>query len=127
MLDAAWEHGIRYFDAARSYGRAEQYLGRWLTTRGIDPDAVVVGSKWGYRYTADWSPDAEVHEVKEHSREMLDRQWAETQIEIGPHIDVYQIHSATIDSGVLTNEAVLDRVLRDLSDALAGRDGPDAA
>ena len=29
MLDAAYESGIRYFDAARSYGRAEEFLGGW--------------------------------------------------------------------------------------------------
>jgi aryl-alcohol dehydrogenase-like predicted oxidoreductase len=47
MLDAAWAAGIRYFDAARSYGRAEEFLGRWLAARRIPPDAVTVGSKWG--------------------------------------------------------------------------------
>jgi aryl-alcohol dehydrogenase-like predicted oxidoreductase len=26
VLDAAWDAGIRYFDAARSYGRAETFL-----------------------------------------------------------------------------------------------------
>jgi aryl-alcohol dehydrogenase-like predicted oxidoreductase len=33
MLDAAYESGIRYFDAARSYGRAEEFLGGWLAGR----------------------------------------------------------------------------------------------
>ena len=32
-LDAAWAAGVRYFDAARSYGRAEEFLGRWLAAR----------------------------------------------------------------------------------------------
>ena len=54
VLDAAWASGIRYFDAARSYGRAEEFLSAWLAARGIAPADVVVGSKWGYRYTADW-------------------------------------------------------------------------
>jgi aryl-alcohol dehydrogenase-like predicted oxidoreductase len=44
----------RYFDAARSYGRAEEFLGGWLAARGIGPDEVAVGSKWGYTYTANW-------------------------------------------------------------------------
>jgi aryl-alcohol dehydrogenase-like predicted oxidoreductase len=110
VLDFAWDRGVRYFDAARSYGRAEEFLGRWLTARDIDPGAVVVGSKWGYRYTADWSPDADVHEVKEHSREMLDRQWEETRSALGGHLDLYQIHSATLESGVLTDDTVLDRL-----------------
>ena len=47
MLDEAWSLGVRCFDAARSYGRAEEFLGGWLKSRGIPRDAVVVGSKWG--------------------------------------------------------------------------------
>ena len=61
VLDEAWGAGIRYFDAARSYGRAESFLAGWLVTRGIAPEAVVVGSKWGYTYTAGWSVVAEKH------------------------------------------------------------------
>jgi len=30
MLDAAFAAGIRYIDAARSYGMAENFLGTWL-------------------------------------------------------------------------------------------------
>jgi aryl-alcohol dehydrogenase-like predicted oxidoreductase len=30
MLDSAWARGIRFVDAARSYGRAEEFLGSWL-------------------------------------------------------------------------------------------------
>jgi hypothetical protein len=52
MLDAAYAVGIRYIDVARSYGRAEEFLGSWLAERGY-PD-VVAGSKWGYRYTGAW-------------------------------------------------------------------------
>src|SRR5580765_8059729 len=51
VLDRAFATGIRYFDAARSYGRAEQFLRAWVDSRGIRPAEVVVGSKWGYRYT----------------------------------------------------------------------------
>src|SRR4051812_42314351 len=54
VLDAAWESGVRYFDAARSYGRAEEFLAGWLTSREVDPAEVTVGSKWGYIYTAGW-------------------------------------------------------------------------
>src|ERR1700730_4077334 len=46
VLDTAWREGIRYFDAARSYGRAEEFLATWLTSRSIRPDAVTIGSKW---------------------------------------------------------------------------------
>jgi len=54
ILDAAWDAGIRYFDVARSYGRAEAFLSSWLIKRNIDQESVTVGSKWGYTYTADW-------------------------------------------------------------------------
>ncbi|MEC9482583.1 MAG: aldo/keto reductase, partial [Halomonas sp.] len=67
MLDAAWRRGLRYVDAARSYGRAEVFLGDWLAGRPAD-ERPTVGSKWGYTYTAGWQVDAEVHEAKEHSR-----------------------------------------------------------
>ncbi|MCB0159984.1 MAG: aldo/keto reductase [Caldilineaceae bacterium] len=118
VLDAAWAAGVRYFDAARSYGRAEEFLGNWLRARDIDPAAVTVGSKWGYTYTADWQVDADVHEVKEHSLPVLQRQWQETQERLGGYVDLYQIHSATFASGVLTNTAVLDALARLKSDGV---------
>lgn len=112
VLDAAWAAGVRYFDAARSYGRGEEFLARWLTTRAIDPAEVVVGSKWGYVYTAGWRADADKHEVKDHSRANLVRQAGESRAILGPHLDLYQIHSATIDSGVLEDPAVLGELAR---------------
>jgi aryl-alcohol dehydrogenase-like predicted oxidoreductase len=112
VLDAAWELGIRYFDAARSYGRAEQFLASWLSKRQIDPAALTVGSKWGYTYTANWQVEAEVHEVKEHSLPVLQRQLRESRSLLGQHLDLYQIHSATLESGVLDNRPVLDELAR---------------
>jgi aryl-alcohol dehydrogenase-like predicted oxidoreductase len=112
VLDEAWRQGVRYFDAARSYGRAEQFLGNWLRAREIKPDSVAVGSKWGYTYTAGWQVEAEKHEVKEHSLAVLRRQWQETQANLGGYLGLYQIHSATLESGVLENQAVLDELTR---------------
>lgn len=112
VLDAAWEAGVRYFDAARSYGRAEQFLASWLQSRAVSPDEVTVGSKWGYTYTADWEVDAEVHEVKEHTLPVLQRQIGESRGLLGDHLDLYQIHSATLSSGVLENRPVLDELAR---------------
>ena len=112
VLDAAWAAGIRYFDAARSYGRGEEFLGRWLRSRRMDPAVAAVGSKWGYIYTADWRVDADVHEVKDHSLAVLGRQWQESRRNLGAYLRVYQIHSATLDSGVLGNLPVLRELAR---------------
>ncbi|MEM7369947.1 MAG: aldo/keto reductase [Bacteroidota bacterium] len=110
VLDCAWAAGVRYFDTARSYGLGELFLGNWLRSRNISPQAVVIGSKWGYTYTANWQIQATHHEVKEHSLAVLDRQWKESQETLGAQLDLYQIHSATLDSGVLENTAVLNRL-----------------
>jgi aryl-alcohol dehydrogenase-like predicted oxidoreductase len=112
VLDDAWAAGIRYFDAARSYGRGEEFLARWLTARRIDPAEVTVGSKWGYVYTAGWRADAETHEVKDHSLANLRRQAGESRSLLGDHLDLYQIHSATLDSGVLDDPAVREELAR---------------
>jgi aryl-alcohol dehydrogenase-like predicted oxidoreductase len=107
VLDAAWAGGVRWFDAARSYGRAEDFLGSWLRSRSVAADAVTVSSKWGYTYTAGWSVDAEVHEIKSLDADTFRRQIAETRARIGPWLSLYQIHSATLESGVLEDAAVL--------------------
>ncbi|MER6557046.1 aldo/keto reductase [Streptomyces sp. NPDC001027] len=103
LLDAAYAQGVRYFDAARSYGRSEEFLAGWLAARP-DVDDVVVGSKWGYTYTADWSTDAETHEVKDHGLATYERQRRETEGLLGDRLDLYQIHSVTPDSPALTDK-----------------------
>ncbi|MEU6094814.1 aldo/keto reductase [Streptomyces sp. NPDC047079] len=105
LLDAAYAQGVRYFDVARSYGRSEEFLADWLNARpGIDD--VVVGSKWGYTYTAGWTTDAEQHEVKDHSVATYERQRAETAALLGDRLDLYQIHSVTPGSPALTDRGL---------------------
>ena len=112
VLDAAYAAGVRYFDAARSYGRAEDFLASWLSNRRLAPGSVFVASKWGYTYTAGWRVDAERHEVKDHTLATLTRQFAETTTRLGAHLSLYQIHSATLESGVLDDDAVIDELAR---------------
>jgi len=108
VLDTAYDQGVRYFDAARSYGRAEAFLASWLRERELAPGAVTVGSKWGYTYTAGWQVDADPPEVKDLSVDTFRRQVGETRELLGEHLALYQIHSATVESGVLEDPAVLD-------------------
>lgn len=107
VLDAAWAAGVRYVDAARSYGRAEEFLASWLGGLGVD-QRPVVGSKWGYEYTAGWRLDADEHEVKEHSLDMFTRQFAESRALLDGDLALYQVHSVTLDSGALDDDHLLD-------------------
>jgi aryl-alcohol dehydrogenase-like predicted oxidoreductase len=109
LLDLAYASGIRYIDTARSYGRAEEFLADWLHKGGELGD-VLVASKWGYTYTADWHINAETHEVKDHSTSTYDRQLAETRSLLGDRVDLYQVHSVTPDSTVLSDAALHHRL-----------------
>jgi aryl-alcohol dehydrogenase-like predicted oxidoreductase len=108
LLDAALEAGVAWVDTARSYGRAEEFLAGWLDARQPPPGAMTISSKWGYAYTGDWRMDADVHERKQLDADQLRRQLAQTRALLGDRLDLYAIHSATIESGVLDDAEVLD-------------------
>ncbi|MER7011357.1 aldo/keto reductase [Saccharopolyspora sp. NPDC000359] len=110
VLDAAYAHGIRWVDTARSYGSAEQFLADWLRERGHGD--VAVSSKWGYAYVAQWRIETEVHEVKEHSLERLRAQWAETRTLLGDRVDLYQVHSLTASSPLFEDMALQHELAR---------------
>ena len=112
MLDAAYAAGIRYVDTARSYGLAELFLREWWDERQLPDDALTVGSKWGYVYTGEWQLDASAHEVKCLSLDTLRRQAAESHALLGSRLSLYQIHSATLESGVLDDTPVLAELAR---------------
>ncbi|MFE9249379.1 aldo/keto reductase [Streptomyces sp. NPDC007088] len=109
LLDAAYAQGVRYVDVARSYGRAEEFLADWLAARPEATD-VVVGSKWGYTYTAGWRTQAPSHETKDHTAATFERQRAESRELLGDRLDLYQIHSVTPDSPALTDKDLHERL-----------------
>ena len=92
---------------AEAVARAEEFLGGWLAERG---HTATVGSKWGYIYVAGWRTDADTHEIKSHDLDTLERQWPETLEALGRTPDLYLIHSATLETGVLEDERVLARL-----------------
>lgn len=116
VLDAAWDAGVRFVDAARGYGLAERFLGEWIAAHPGRREQLTIESKWGYAYTAGWRIDADEHERKDHSPSMLERQWGETCEALGTVPDAYLVHSVTPESPVLGDDAVLAR-LQQLSDA----------
>ena len=109
LLDAASEAGIRYVDVARSYGLAESFLGSWLDRPPptVPAPTPTIGSKWGYTYVGDWRMEAVVHEVKDHSQAAFRRQLAESLVILGDRLALYQVHSATLESGVLEDRQLL--------------------
>ena len=119
MLDAAYAAGVRYIDTARSYGLAEAFLASWLSARGLEEGAIAVGSKWGYTYVGDWRLDAPTHEVKDLSVQALRRQIGESRALLGRRLQLYQVHSATLESGVLQDQRVLEELTRLRSEGLA--------
>ncbi|MEY7971833.1 aldo/keto reductase [Saccharomonospora xinjiangensis] len=108
VLDAVYAAGIRRVDAARSYGRAEEFLAAWLADRR--PADIVVSSKWGYAYVGDWRLDADVHEVKEHSLPRFREQWEQTRSLLGDAVSLYQVHSLTVDSPLFGDDALLEEL-----------------
>ncbi|MGB5632846.1 MAG: aldo/keto reductase [Waterburya sp.] len=107
VLDYAYDLGIRYFDTAPGYGIAEKMIINWLKER-MHKD-IEIATKWGYTYTANFEKSAEIHEVKEHSLHKLLEQWEESK-HLLPYLTSYQIHSATLESGVLENTSVLGKL-----------------
>lgn len=108
IFDFALKNNIKHFDTAASYGKGEQFLMDWYHT--CKPENVNFSSKWGYYYVANWKIGFDgAHEIKEHSLKKLEEQWLFSK-QLLPKLKLYQIHSATLESGVLENKPVLEKL-----------------
>lgn len=107
ILEDAYNKGVRLFDASPGYGLIESLLIEWLRQKS-DPD-ITIATKWGLSYLANFDKNAKVHELKEHSIEKLNAQW-EFSKKLLPYLKIYQIHSATLETGVLNNQNILQRL-----------------
>ena len=108
VLNEAYKLGVRYFDTAPSYGKGEAFLQEWNDVNNHSD--VVLGTKWGYTYVANWELGFEgKHEVKEHSLKKLVEQWQVSK-QMLPKLKYYQVHSETFESGILENETVLNQL-----------------
>src|SRR4029453_19041501 len=68
--------------------------------------------KGGYFYAGGGQTAAPRHEVKRLTLDTLQWQSTESRAILGPWLSIYQIHSATITSGVLDDRHVLDELFR---------------
>ena len=108
VMDYAYAQGIRHFDTAPSYGQGEAFLQEWFKQNPYKD--LMLSTKWGYTYVANWKLGHKgSHEIKEHSLKKLIEQWS-TSKHLLPALKVYQVHSATFESGVLDNNEVLQRL-----------------
>ncbi|MFT5848975.1 MAG: aryl-alcohol dehydrogenase-like predicted oxidoreductase [Psychroserpens sp.] len=110
VLDFAYQNGVRFFDTAPSYGLGEHFLLDWKNAR--QHKDVTLSTKWGYTYVANWELGFEgKHEVKEHSVSKLNEQW-ETSKALLLQLKIYQVHSATIESGILKDTSIHERLFQ---------------
>jgi aryl-alcohol dehydrogenase-like predicted oxidoreductase len=98
LVLGALDLGVTFFDAARSYGDAEERLGRILASRRGD---VVLSTKGGYMASGaeDWTPAAITRGIDEAcARLRTDR------------IDVFHLHSCPVD--LLRRDGLLEALGR---------------
>lgn len=88
VVDAAFDHGITFFDTADTYGlgASEELLGRALGTRRDD---VVVATKFGMDMQGHNGPDWEARSSRRYVRRAVEASLRRLGTD---HIDLYQIH-----------------------------------
>lgn len=110
MLDAAYQFGIRYFDTAASYGTSEQLLGEWIFNRGYHLQGLTAATRWDYIHMADGQTRVKCHAIRKHTLENLNTSFVWSCLRLGKAMKIYQIHSAILESGVLENMQILNRL-----------------
>lgn len=106
VLYSAYASGIRHIDTAHSYGLAEHFVAEWMDRSGVED--VFLTSKWGYTYVGGWCLEVEPQEVKDLSLATYARQAPVAFRRFGSRLSGFQIHSATLESGVFSDHSVLD-------------------
>lgn len=102
LLLGAVDLGVTFFDAARSYGLAEERIGRVLASRGPGRrDDVVLSTKGGYgaEGAEDWTPAAVTRGIDDACRRLRTER-----------VDVFHLHSCPM--GVLRREGIVDALVR---------------
>ena len=109
VLDAARGAGIRYVDVARSYGRAEEFLARWLAracrrraTRSPSAASGAIATRPAGAVDA-----AGARAEGAVARALHERSSPRAAALLDDRLDLYQIHSATAESGCLADAALL--------------------
>ncbi len=106
MLEAASKSGINFFDTARSYGKGEEFLGKWIKSSAKEADASIF-TKWGQEYAANFQIDAKEHVRKKYDLKTLKEHFEASKKALGRKIDLYQIHSVEANSPALNDAAIL--------------------
>nr|WP_321236101.1 aldo/keto reductase [uncultured Psychroserpens sp.] len=110
VMDFAYKNGVRHFDTAPSYGLGEQFLIDWKNSRKHKD--TILSTKWGYTYVANWEIGYNgKHEIKEHSLSKLNEQW-DISKQLLPQLKIYQVHSATLESGILNDTTIHERLFQ---------------
>ncbi|XP_057776570.1 uncharacterized protein LOC130995337 isoform X2 [Salvia miltiorrhiza] len=99
LLDKAFQSGINFFDSAEMYpvpqraetqGRSEEYLGRWIRSRNIPRDRVVLATKvCGPSGQMTWIRNGPESIDSRNIAEALDNSLLRLQSD---YIDLYQLH-----------------------------------
>ena len=90
LLDSVLSCGINAFDCARSYGKAEQALGKWMESRGCREQVVLLSKCGDIR---DGIVHVDRHVISEQLQQSLEA------LRTG-HIDIYLLHRYDPDTPV---------------------------